>query len=198
MLAFVRAVGGSRRGGFRDRAGKEPRGAIVFCVMYNSPSSLGSRVGNSGPSCPLYLLQWLVERYIRPLTVTTSWRPSFRSLVFLLAVSLRHLPRSFVLSFFYSFSSLPPPSLSCHFLVSFAALSFSRVLPFPCSQAASLAGYTHSFSFQSHPFFTLFSFGQFCVSESPLFRGEGIRGVVARGRRTAEGRHVSERSNNVT
>jgi hypothetical protein len=78
VSAFVRAVtGGNRRGGFREGPAKGPRGAIVFCVMYNSPSSPGSRVGNSGPSCPLYLLQWLVERYIRPLTVTTSWRPSF-------------------------------------------------------------------------------------------------------------------------
>lgn len=77
MSAFVRAVGGNHRGGFREGPAGGPRGAIVFCVMYNSPSSPGSRVGNSGPSCPLYLLQWLVERYIRPLTVTTSWRPSF-------------------------------------------------------------------------------------------------------------------------
>lgn len=53
MSAFVRAVWRKPVWGwFSGRAvrrGRGERGAIVFCVMYNSPSSLGSRVGSSGP-----------------------------------------------------------------------------------------------------------------------------------------------------
>lgn len=53
VSAFVRAVWRKPVWGwFSGRAvrrGRGERGAIVFCVMYNSPSSLGSRVGSSGP-----------------------------------------------------------------------------------------------------------------------------------------------------
>jgi len=64
----------------REREREREMGDCVLCVMYNSRSSLGSRVGNSGPSprVPVPVISVAVargERYIRPLTVTTSWRP---------------------------------------------------------------------------------------------------------------------------
>lgn len=46
------------------------------CIIHLHRSGLASAAPDPRP-CPLYLLQWLVERYIRALTVTTSWRPSF-------------------------------------------------------------------------------------------------------------------------
>jgi len=152
----------------------------VFCVMYNSPSSLGSRVGNSSPRpCPLYLLQWLVERYIRPLTVTISWRPSFCSLSFSFPRYARPYKRE------------RPSLLHPWFLVAALRRSlvlFSQLLPFP-SHSASLAGRTHIPSLSSH---SLFLRSILRVRESFV---PGVGKEQAGGRR---GIYPRARSNNVT
>lgn len=73
--------GGFRVGPWDGAATREGRLCSASCIIHLHRSGLASAAPDPRP-CPLYLLQWLVERYIRPLTVTTSWRPSFRFLGF--------------------------------------------------------------------------------------------------------------------
>lgn len=178
MSAFVRAVWRKPVWGwFSGRAvrwGRDERGAIVFCVMYNSPSSLGSRVGSSGPPSVPVISVAVARGTIYP-------TPHCHDIL----ETLLSLPR-------FSF-----PALRTAVLIRERDLSLSRFVSSRCrdvlilslaSRCATVLGNrTHLSLFQSHPFFTFFSFGQFCVSESPLLgRGKGKKG------------HISEQSNNVT
>lgn len=141
------------------------RGVIVFCIMYNSPTQLGSRsLASATPAsrrARYICCTGLVLYRIQPLTVTTSW-------IFASSSS----------RFFFSFLSLFPSFCSFlfplfHFYSVLLGLSslFSPVLASDFSYfrfALSILAVT-SF-FQCRPL------GQFCVSQSSSYGNGEPRG----------------------
>lgn len=148
------------------------------CIIHLHRSGLASAAPDPRP-CPLYLLQWLVERYIRPLTVTTSWRPSF---CFLGSPSRAAHRCPYHERERLSFSRF---RVSSH--RGAATLSFSP--RFLVARHYSPAAHIHPFS--SHiPFLLSFPSVNFAC-QKVLCSGEGKEKEAKKG-------HVSKRSNNVT